>query len=72
MASSDSVIDAEAIAYVRGLLKPPIRRERTWPALAAAAFAAFTALACAFTMLLAPAPHVAKQVADKPVSLSTP
>ncbi len=42
------------MAYARGLLKPPVRRERVLPALAAAAFAAFCALAFVVAMVLAP------------------
>ncbi|WP_369059679.1 hypothetical protein ABOZ73_19080 [Caulobacter sp. 73W] len=42
------------MAYARGLLKPPIKRESVLPALAAAAFAALCALAFVVAMVLAP------------------
>lgn len=54
MAVADSAIDHEALAYARGLLKPPIRRENLWGVIAAAAFAAVSALAFATAMIMAP------------------
>ena len=40
--------------YARALLRPPVDRERAWPALSAAAFAAVAALALATAMITAP------------------
>jgi len=54
MAVADSAIDREALAYARGLLKPPAPRENLWGVIAAAAFAAVSALAFATAMILAP------------------
>ena len=54
MAVADSALDPEALAYARGLLKPPIQRENLWGVLAAAAFAAVSALAFATAMIMAP------------------
>ncbi|WP_271068524.1 hypothetical protein [Caulobacter sp. NIBR1757] len=51
-----TVIEAEAIAYVRGLLKPPLPRDQTWSAIGAGAMLAVASLALAFAMLTAPAP----------------
>lgn len=42
------------MAYARALLRAPVARERVWPALAAAGFAAFAALALAGAMIMAP------------------
>ena len=52
--ASSSVIDTAALAYAKGLLKPPIRRAKGGPVLLAAAFAAVCALAFAVSMVLAP------------------
>ncbi len=54
MDSTDSALDQVAIGRARALLKPPIERERLWPALAAATFAAISALAFATAMIMAP------------------
>ena len=54
MAASDSALDADAVARARALLTPPVRRERLWPAITAAAFFATSALAFATAMVLAP------------------
>ena len=54
MDSTDSALDHVAIGRARALLKPPIERERLWPALAAALFAAVSALAFATAMVMAP------------------
>lgn len=63
MAASDSalpvrptVIEPEAIAYARGLLKAPLPRDQTWAAIGAGALLAAASLALAFAMLTAPAP----------------
>lgn len=42
------------MAYARKLLRPPVDRERAWPALGAAALAALAALALAGAMITAP------------------
>ncbi|MFZ5669764.1 MAG: hypothetical protein ACOY4K_09725 [Pseudomonadota bacterium] len=54
MATTDSALDPEALAYARALLKPPLERDSVWAALAAAAFAAASALAFAVAMVMAP------------------
>ena len=51
---SDSCLDSVAIGRVRALLRPPTRRERVWPTVAAAWFAAISALAFAVAMVMAP------------------
>jgi hypothetical protein len=59
MAASDSaptVIEPEALAYARGLLKAPMPRDATWAAIGAGALLAVASLALAFAMLTAPAP----------------
>jgi ferric-dicitrate binding protein FerR (iron transport regulator) len=55
MTAGDSGLERERLAAARDLLhaRPP-RRERAWPALAAAAFAAFCALVLAASMLIGP------------------
>jgi hypothetical protein len=54
MATAPSALDYAALARARGLLKPPLRRERAWPALAAAALLAVSALGLATAMVMAP------------------
>ena len=54
MSESFSALDSVAMARARGLLKPPVRRERLWPVLTAAAVLAVTALTFATAMILAP------------------
>lgn len=54
MANADSVLDHEALAYARALLKPPLEKESVMAALAAALFAAVSALAFAVAMVMAP------------------
>lgn len=54
MAVTDSVLDREALAYARALLKPPLERENLWAALGAGLFAAVSAMAFAVAMVLAP------------------
>ena len=60
MAASDSarptVIEPEALAYVRGLLKTPMPKDATWSAIGAGALLAAAALGLAFAMLTVPAP----------------
>ena len=63
MATDDSTLDAEALARARKLLEKRVRPERMWPVLAAALFAAFSALAFATAMILAP-PVVSHHVAE--------
>jgi hypothetical protein len=45
---------ADALASARARLEPPVVRERVWPALAAAAFFALSALIFATAAILAP------------------
>ena len=54
MSVTDSALDSEAMAQARSLLSPPPVRERLWPVVAAAAFAAVAALALAGAMITAP------------------
>ena len=54
MATTDSVLDREALAYARALLKPPLKRENLLGALGAALFAAIAALGFAVAMVMAP------------------
>ena len=54
MANADSVLDHEALAYAKGLLKPPLERENLLGALGAALFAAVAALGFAVAMVMAP------------------
>jgi len=55
MLATDSALDPERLAAARALLRPaPKRKEKVWPALAAAAFAALTALVLAASMVIAP------------------
>jgi len=54
MTPADSALDPDQLAYARTLLRPPVVRERVWPALAAAAFAAVAALSLAAAMITPP------------------
>lgn len=54
MTTSDSALDKAALAEARALLAAPAPRERVWPVLAAATFAAVAALALAGAMITAP------------------
>lgn len=49
---------AEAMADARVRLEPPVVRERVWPALAAAALFAVSALIFATAAILAPPAHL--------------
>ena len=49
-----SALDPDQIVRARTLLLKPMARERVWPALCAAAFAASTALMLATATILAP------------------
>jgi hypothetical protein len=67
MVTALSALDGAALARARALLAPPGRRERVWPALAAAAFFAAAALAFATAMIMAPpvvSDHVARSATD--------
>lgn len=50
----DPGLDSAKMKRIRGLLKTPVDKDRAWPALCAAAFAASTALALATAMVIAP------------------
>jgi hypothetical protein len=63
MAVTDSALDPETSAHIRALLTPPTGKERMWPVLAAALFAAICALAFATAMIVAP-PVVSRHVAQ--------
>lgn len=67
MANADSVLDHEALAYAKALLKPPLERENLWAALGAALFAAVSALAFAVAMVMAP-PVTSSKLALEPSS----
>lgn len=54
MNPADSALDSAAIAYARALLRKPARRQKMAPVLAAAAFAAFSAMTFAVVMVMAP------------------
>lgn len=54
MNPADSALDSAAIAYARALLRKPARRQKMGPVLAAAAFAAFSAMTFAVVMVMAP------------------
>ena len=54
MAITDSALKPEDTAKIRALLKAKPKKERMWPVLAAAFFAAVCALAFATAMILAP------------------
>lgn len=63
MPSADSVLDPLAMARARRLLATPVRRERVWPALAAAGFAAVGAMVLASAMIfMAPAGPTTEQL----------
>ncbi|WP_395673157.1 hypothetical protein [Phenylobacterium sp.] len=47
-------VDIEALNRARKLLQAPSRKDRVWPALAAAALAATSALGFAVAMIVAP------------------
>ena len=49
---------ADALASARARLQPPVVRDRVWPALAAAAFFALSALIFATAAVLAPPAHL--------------
>jgi hypothetical protein len=67
MAKAPSALNSAAMARARGLLKAPLKRERAWPALAAAALLAVSALAFATAMVMAPplvSEHSARAVGE--------
>lgn len=51
---ADSTLDPLAMARARRLLATPVRRERAWPALAAAGFAAAGAMVLATATIFLP------------------
>lgn len=61
--TDDSALDTEAVARARALLRAPVRPERLWPAVAAAALLAASALGFATAMVLAP-PLVSRPAAQ--------
>jgi len=54
MNPADSALDTAALAYARALLRKPMRRQKMGPVLAAAAFAALSAVTFATVMVIAP------------------
>ena len=54
MSAADSALDPVEIARARALIARPVRKERIWPVLGAAAFLAFSAIAFATAMITAP------------------
>ncbi len=70
MPHADSVLDHEALAYAKGLLKPPLERENLVGALAAALFAAVSALGFAVAMVMAP-PVSESRLALEPAPATT-
>ncbi|MBI1406946.1 MAG: hypothetical protein GC145_12560 [Caulobacter sp.] len=67
MSIRDSAIEPEALAYARGLLKPPVQRDATWQTIGAAALWAVSALVLAFAMLTAPPPGSATAPVKSPI-----
>jgi hypothetical protein len=63
MNPADSALDTAALAYARALLRKPMRRQRMGPVLAAAAFAAVSAVTFAVVMVIAPPAGVPQQPA---------
>jgi hypothetical protein len=59
---TDSCLDSVAMGRARALLRAPMPRERIWPVVAAAGFAAISALAFAVAMIMAP-PTLSRHVA---------
>ena len=70
MAQADSVLDHEALAYAKALLKPPLPRESLLGALGAALFAAIAALGFAVAMVMAP-PVTTSKLALEPDTSSS-
>jgi len=70
MANADSVLDHEALAYAKALLKPPLERENLLGALSAALFAAVAALGFAVAMVMAP-PVTSSKLALEPAPTTT-
>ena len=70
MVAADSALDPEALAYARGLLKPPIVSENLWGVLAAAAFAAISAMAFATAMIMAPPATTSGLVMEEPTEVA--
>ena len=66
--SKTTVLDAEALAYARGLLKAPLERDGTWGAIGAMALLAVMALSLAFVVLTGPAPGVERAPIGDPVA----
>ena len=54
MDATDSCLDSAAMGRARALVRAPTPRERVWPTLAAAGFAAVSAMAFAVAMVMAP------------------
>jgi hypothetical protein len=50
----DSAIDSAALGYARGLLRQRQHKVRQWPAVAAAAFLAVSAIGFSVSILIAP------------------
>ena len=65
MSTADSALDSAAIAYARALLRKPMRRQKMGPVLAAAAFAALSAITFATVMVIAPPSVVQHLPADR-------
>ena len=65
MNTADSALDSAAIAYARALLRKPMRRQKMGPVLAAAAFAALSAITFATVMVIAPPSVVQHLPADR-------
>jgi hypothetical protein len=62
MVTADSALNPAATARIRALLKPREQRQRVWPVLGAAFFAAASALIFATAMVMAP-PVITEHVA---------
>jgi len=64
MPSADSALDSDQIARARSLLVRPAPSDSSWPALAAAALLAISAIGFATAMVLAP-PLVKEHIAPQ-------
>lgn len=66
--SKPTAIEPEAIAYARGLLKPPIQKDAAWSAFGAGALLCMASLGLAVVMLTGPAPGALEPTARAPIT----
>lgn len=72
MDPADSALDTAALAYARALLRTPLRRQKMAPVLAAAAFAALSAMTFAVVMVMAPPAVIQHLPSDRLGDVSNP